>query len=134
MDHGIGLTLPQERHPRKFGFVMAVAFGAIGGWLAWRGHGIGPYFLGVAGAFALVALGAPAVLKPVESAWMWLAERIARVGNVVLLTVFFILVITPAGLVFRLFGRDRLGLRSGACDSYWESIPSDDKTDYSKPF
>lgn len=109
---------PDRRELRRFGILMAGAFGVLGGILLWRGHSPGPYLLAVAALFAAVGLAAPAALGPVHRGWMAFAERLARITNTVLLTLVFVLVITPAALILRLARRDRLGLRSTA-ESYW---------------
>lgn len=134
MDHGLGLRLPERNDPARFGLVMAGALGVLGGWLVYRGQVAGPPMLAVAAAFAALALGAPALLQPLERAWMWLAERTARVGNTVLLTAFFFLIVTPTGLLCRLVGRDPLRIRGQLRESYWEPIPDDPTTEYRKPF
>ena len=103
---------------RRFGLLMAAAFGALGGLLLWRGHSPGPYLLAVGAAFALAGVVAPGWLRPVHTAWMAFAERLARVTNTVLLTLVFVLVITPLALAMRVARRDRLGIRRKAA-SYW---------------
>ena len=110
---------PDRSELRRFGLLMAGAFGALGGILLWRGQSPGPYLLAVAALFVVAGLGVPGGLKPVQRAWMAFAERLARVTNTVLLTLVFGLVITPTALLMRLAGRDRLGLRRTA-DTYWK--------------
>ena len=68
----------------------------------------------------LIAAGAaiPARLGPVYRAWMGLAHAISRVTTPVVLGVIFFLVLTPVGLVMRMFGRNALK-RSVVNHSYW---------------
>lgn len=129
-----GLSRPPRRAPRKFGLVMAGALTVVSLILAWEGRAAYRYSLLAAVALALLALAVPRLLAPVEVVWMALAKRIGQVGNTVVLTLFFYLVLTPLALAFRLGGRDRLGLRPGPGDSYWEPVPQDEERDYSKPF
>lgn len=110
---------PDRRELRRFGLLMAGAFGALGAFLLWRGHSPGPYLLAVAALFGLAGLAAPGALGPVHRAWMAFAERLAVVTNTLLLTLVFVLVITPTALILRLARRDRLGLRHGAT-TYWK--------------
>jgi hypothetical protein len=108
---------------RRFGLVMAGAFGALGGLAAWRGRPVGPVLLGVAAAFLLLGLAAPRLLRPVEKAWMAAARVMGVVMTHVILTLFYYLVITPFGIAMRIAGRDSLGLKAApARDSFWEPV------------
>ena len=105
---------------------MAVALGALGAIALWRGRPIAPVLLGAAAVFAAAGLVVPRLLAPVERAWMWFAEVLAAVMTRVILTLTFILVITPVGLVRRLLGFDSLGLRPDRTSTtYWTAVETD---------
>ncbi len=114
-----------EKRLRGFGLVMAGALAVIGVLGLLRDRGWWPAAAGLAGAFALSGLGLPGILKPVEWFWMKLAAVLGFVVTHVILTVFFFLVITPAGLLMRLFGKDPLRMRSSKCSTCWVSIEND---------
>ncbi len=99
------------QHLRKFGFVMAVAFGVFGALFVWRDKPWGMYTLYVAGAFLALALIAPRALGPIEKGWMALARVLQTVMTAVILTLTFFLVMTPMGLFLRLIGKDLLGMK-----------------------
>src|SRR6185369_11970595 len=96
---------------RKFGWLVGGVFTVLGllMWLRHKPHF--PYFL--TPGLVLVVLGtvAPKILKPVYIAWMSMAIVLGFVVSHVILTLFFFAVITPIGLVARLFGKDFLGLK-----------------------
>ena len=121
---------------RKFGFVMTGAFALFGAVAAWRGRAAGPYLLGLAVLFLLPALISPRVLAPVERAWMKLAEAIGSVMTVVILTLAFIVVFTPMGILLRLLGKDLLGLKPDRkLPTYWTPVEADGPaTRPDKPF
>jgi hypothetical protein len=121
---------------RKFGFVMAVAFGLIGGLMLWRGRAPAPYLIGLAGAFALFAVVVPAALRPVERGWLWLGERIGRVMTTVIVGLMYFLVVTPIGLVKRLVSGDSMGLKlDRAAPSHWLPVdPAGPASRPNKPF
>jgi hypothetical protein len=133
-DPGLRLRRPPKESPRRFGFVMAGACGVVAALLAWQGKGSWWYLAALGGGFAALALVAPRVLGPVRSGWMRLAEPMGRVGNAVVLTVFFFMVFTPFSLLVRLFGHDRLDVRGRARPSYWRPLKQDEPSDYSQPF
>jgi Family of unknown function (DUF5989)/Saxitoxin biosynthesis operon protein SxtJ len=113
---------------------MAAGCGLVAGILAWQGKAQWWYLASVGGVFAVAALVAPKLLAPVRRQWMRLAEPMGRVGNRVVLTVFFFVVFAPFALVVRLLGRDRLDLRGEPRRSYWERMVQDEPTDYTQPF
>jgi hypothetical protein len=134
MDDDTGLTRPTTASPRKFGLLIGGACAILSAWLAWRGRAAAPWVLGAGGLLVGAAAVVPAALRPLEAGWMWMAQRLGRVGNTVLLTVFFFLILSPFALVLRVFGRDRLAVRSRGRDSYWVPCVHEGERDYSKPF
>lgn len=105
---------------RKFGLVVGGVFVMLGLLFLWRHAGRTPYFAWPGGVLMLVGLVLPRLLKWVYIVWMSLAFVMGFIMAHVILTVFFFLVITPLGLVARLFGQDFLGLRlDRAAKSYW---------------
>lgn len=108
-----------RREGRRFGLVVGSAFGLLAavGW--WRGHhllmyvGLVPSVLLLLGAALL-----PVHLRPVQRAWMAMAEALSRVTNPVVLGLVYLLVITPIGLLMRLLGKNPIR-RSPRDGSYW---------------
>ena len=79
------------------------------------------YILGGVGA-ALIVLGltAPALLKPIYRVWMALAVVLGFIMTRVILTITYYLIITPIGLLLRLFGKDPMQRRlDPEAPSYW---------------
>jgi hypothetical protein len=104
---------------RRFAFAVGGAMLVLAGIMAWRGGRIGPWVLGPVGA-ALVVAGAavPARLGPIQRAWMAFAVAISKVTTPIVMGVLYFVVITPAGLVARLFGHNAL-TRSRTPTSAW---------------
>lgn len=93
---------PDARALRRFGLTVGGAFLLLAAISAWRGHTYPPRVLGALGVSLLVpGLVAPRVLGPVERVWMRFAEVLGRVNTRIILTVFYLLVMTPVGLVRR---------------------------------
>jgi hypothetical protein len=93
--------------------------------IAWR------WFLGFGAILFGASYLAYPVMKPIHVGWMKLAQVLAWVSTRVVLSLFFFLVLTPVGFVFRLVGRDLLDQRiDKSAPSYWrkrESIVFDPK-------
>lgn len=105
---------------RKFGLMVGGVFTLLGLLFLWRHKPYYPGFLwpGV----ALIFFGAvwPRALKWVYLIWMSAAFVLGFVMAHVILTLLFLLVITPVGLVARLVGKDFLNLKlDRAAKSYW---------------
>lgn len=87
----------------------------------------------------LVVLGtvAPVVLRPLYRLWMLFAVALGFVMTRVILTVFYYLVLTPVGLLFRVIGRDALNRRlDRQAESYWieKEYPIQDRSRYENFF
>lgn len=114
---------------RKFGITMAVAFGIIGALFLWRDKSVWPYLFGLSGFFVVFGLILPRVLQPIEWAWMKMAQAIGSVMTRIILTLTFFLVITPLGLIRRLFNKDPLEIKfRRPVESYWVAVEKDGPT------
>ena len=122
---------------RSFGLVMAGAFAVIALVLFWKQRAAAPWMTGGAVLFGGLGLMLPVVLKPIYIVWMTLAHYMSFVMTYVILTLFFYLILTPVGLVMRLFGKDLLATRfPGKPETYWipAQVYPDDIDRYSKPY
>ena len=105
---------------RKFGLTVGGAllvFGAIRSYFHFGNFAL--VLFGVGGVLSVGGIMFPAALRPVEKAWMAMAEALAFVNTRIILTIFFYLIFTPIGLVLRMF-KDPLNrkLHDGNM-SYW---------------
>jgi len=99
---------------RKFGLTLAAAFGVLALIAWWRGGARAPIVLGtLAGLFLLGGALVPARLGPVQRAWMGMAHAISKVTTPIFMAVVYFVVITPAGLLRRLFGSNSLRAAHG---------------------
>jgi hypothetical protein len=106
---------------RGFGIVMAVAFLIFAGLSAWAGHPSRAGILAaIAAGFALLAYTAPAVLAPLNRLWFRFGLLLHKIMSPLILGLLFFTVITPIGLLMRLFGKRPLplGLDREAA-TYW---------------
>lgn len=119
---------------RKFGFqvgaILVVLMGALLAWYRYRrgawtsegGWGPWPWWVLAAGVLLLLAAAtAPAVLRPLNRAWMGLAMIMFVIVNPVVMFLLWALVMTPMGLLVRVVGRkDLLRMKlDPQATSYW---------------
>lgn len=112
------VALPSDR---SFGFTFVVVFAAIAIWQGWAGRiAVAAIFTGLSAVILVVALARPALLNPLNRAWMKFGAVLHAIVNPVVLGAMFFLLITPIGIAMRLFGRDALRRRlDRTAQSYW---------------
>ncbi len=105
--------------PQKFGFTVGGVFGLLGGVLLWKhgGEGVAGWILLGIGLFLIgsALLRAP-WLPLIERIWMAVATVMGEIMTRVILTVVFVVVLTPLGIVQRLFRRKEA---VASKDSFW---------------
>ncbi|HET9705209.1 MAG TPA: SxtJ family membrane protein [Vicinamibacterales bacterium] len=108
---------------RSFGVSVGGVLLLIAAFLMWRGRIAGGQWSGGVGAL-LVGLGllAPRLLKWPSALWWKLAMALGYVNARVILTIAFLLVLTPIAFVWRLIGRDPLGKRRESWPG-WTAYP-----------
>ena len=114
---------PQLPSDRRFGLLFVVVFALAAAYAMHKGWAklfVGTFTAASIG-FALAALFVPKVLRPLNFAWFKLGELMGKVVSPIVLGVIFYFLITPVGLIGRLFGRDELKLKRGNLDTYWIS-------------
>jgi hypothetical protein len=105
---------------RAFGWVFVVVFLIIALWPLVSGGALRWWSLIVSGLVALATVAAPALLTIPNRLWQRFGMLLHRIVSPVVLAVMFYLVVTPMGLLMRVFAKDNLRLnRDAAAGSYW---------------
>lgn len=113
-------NLTEKRDIRRFGITAFLVFGILCALGLWRGKPVPTYLFGVLGGLGLGFMVAPGGLRPLYRAWMKAAHGVGRLITSFLLTLVFYAVITPLGLLKRLFGGDPIPMQPDrSCESYW---------------
>ncbi len=93
---------------REFGLttgaIVLVLFGGLLPWVFEFTYPVWPWVVGA--VLGLWAVLAPATLKPVYRLWMRLGLLLSRVTTPLIMGLVFFVIILPAGLLMRLFGKD----------------------------
>ena len=105
---------------RAFGWVFVIVFLIIALWPLFFGGALRWWSLIVSGLVAVVTMAAPALLTIPNRLWLRFGLLLNRIVSPVVLAIMFYLVVTPMGLLMRLFARRTLHLRrDAAAGSYW---------------
>lgn len=91
-------------------------------WWLYRGKfpGVSHITLIIGPALVLLGLVFPRALVLPNRVWMAFAEVLSFVTTRIILGFVFFAIVTPIGVVKRLFGWDPLHRRAAASDSYWK--------------
>ena len=124
---------------RKFGLVIAIALGVIGSfvYVKFGNFDVVGWLWGIGILFLILGFILPSVLRPIYKIWMLLAFFIGGIVSRVILTVLFYIVLTPTGLVLRLFGKDILDKKfDKRRESYWvkKDLSGHTKEQYGKMY
>lgn len=103
---------------RSTGLAFAAIALVVATW--WRHSPVVPWVaLALAAALAVLSLGTPSVLRPLNLVWFRIGQLLHRVVNPLVMLVMFAVVFVPAGLIMRI-RHDPLGSRRAAPGaSYW---------------
>lgn len=110
--------LPSER---SFGIFFAVVFVLLAAYAVyadWRSFVV-IGFLIVAVIFGIAAFFIPKILIPLNRFWFALGILLGRIVSPIVLGIIFFGLITPIGMITRLFGRDELRLCKRTVSTYW---------------
>ena len=101
-------TMPNKTELRKFGLItgglIIGLFGLLLPWVFGRHHALWPWIIGV--ILVIPALILPAVLAPVHKYWMRFSHVLGWINTRIILSLVYFLMITPLGLLMRLFASD----------------------------
>lgn len=118
---------------RSFGLVFAVFFTLVALFPLIRGAPPRWWALGVAAAFALVALTMPRLLHPLNRLWLAFGLLLHHIVSPIVMALMFYGAILPMALLLRVLGKDLLRLkRDPSAASYW--IPREPPGPMNKQF
>lgn len=110
----------QGSSDRSFGLVFTTFFLIIGLLPLLHQHAIRLWALGLSVIILIISLTAPALLAPANKLWTKFGTLLHSIVSPVALGVLFFAVVTPIGLLMKLFGKDPLRLHfDKSANSYW---------------
>ncbi len=109
-----------ESSDRSFGIVFAAVFAIIACWPLWHLEPPRWWALGVAAAFALLAIMRPNLLRFPNRAWLAFGHLLHRIVSPLVMGAIFFLCVTPTAWIMRRRGKDILSLAFRPdLSSYW---------------
>jgi multisubunit Na+/H+ antiporter MnhG subunit len=107
---------------RKFGYTVAIALLVLAVFRIFIRHKQGWWVaFAIAVILLLFSLLKPVLLNPLRLVWDKLGHILGTINTYVLLTLFYFLILSPLGMIMRLFGKDILKIKwLKNKDTYWE--------------
>ena len=122
---------------RSFGVIIGIILLLIAGFLFYKEKESFQIFLYIAGSFIGFGLIIPIILKPIYIVWMTFAVILGWFMTRLILSLLFYVIITPIGVVLRIFGKDFLEIKKESVQgSYWNQRDSniEKNQNYEKQF
>tara|TARA_B100000700_G_C14699903_1_gene694003 strand:- start:167 stop:562 length:396 start_codon:yes stop_codon:yes gene_type:complete len=104
---------------KNFGLFFGFIFIIIAFWPLLGGGGIRFWSLSLSLIFFLLALLKPESLKILNYAWISFGNLLGRIVSPIVMGLIFFIVITPIGLIMRIFKKDLLNMKFSNQKSYW---------------
>jgi len=125
-----------KKELKSFGLTIGIIFLVIGGFLFFKEKDFYQIFIYFAGGLIGFGYLIPIILKPIYIIWMVFAVILGWIMNRVILMLLFYILITPIGILARVFGKDFLELNKPDKYTYWNYRNSDIELnqDYEKQF
>lgn len=116
----------EKKQIRQFSVAMGVFLSIIGSISLYKDGNAYPYLYGIGGAFALIGLALPAVIKPVFRLWMKIAHALGWFNTRLLLSIVYFFIFAPIGLITRLLRIDFLDRKFPRTEAatYWKDHQS----------
>lgn len=105
---------------RSFGIIFFVVFMIIALWPLLNSENVRIWSLILSIIFFFLGILNSNLLTPLNKLWMKFGLLLGKVISPAVLAVIFFGVVTPTGLIMRIFGKDILKLNKNNNHSYWE--------------
>lgn len=106
--------------PPKTAVIVGFVSSLAAAWSAYRNRWlIAELLAGIAITLILIGLLIPVAARPFHRGWMKLAAALGYFNTRLVLSILYVAVLAPYGLVLRLLGRDPLNRRGPPKPSYW---------------
>jgi hypothetical protein len=134
------ITLKKNPSPRDlkiFGWFTPIIFAALSIAFTYKGSNLTAKIFGsMALLLAICLWGFPATRLRLYRAWTYLTFPIGWVISQLVLCIFYFLILTPIGIIGRLFRKDPLGLKwQKETESYWQPRSQEPKSsDYFRQY
>ncbi len=109
----------KETSNKSFGILFFLIFLAIGIWPILSSEDPRIWSIIISLIFLVLGLLNSRILKPLKDVWIKFGEILGKIIAPIVMAVVFFIILTPTGLLLRLFGKDLLKTKPSKGSSYW---------------
>ena len=113
------MAYEKKSSEKSFGIVFSVVFLIISLWPFLDGNQIRLPWLIASAILILLSFIKPESLRPFNLLWMKLGNLLGKVVPPIVMFAIFFVIVTPIGIVLKIFKKDLLGLNFSDHESYW---------------
>ena len=113
------MSKPQLPSNKNFGIVFAAVFLIIGFYPLIIGESIYIWSLIISITFLLLGLTQSKILTPLNKIWFKFGLLLGKIVAPIVMGIVFFFVVTPTGIIMRIFRKDVLNLKKNENNSYW---------------
>ena len=110
------IKLPSNRN---FGVVFFIVFLIIALWPLLKQNEIRIWSLIISFIFFVLGLINSKLLTPLNKLWFKFGILLGNIISPIVMGIVFFLVVTPTGLIMKLFRKDPMNLKKNKSDTYW---------------
>ncbi len=111
--------MKQKDNNKSFGILFFTVFLLIAIWPVLESESIRVWSLAISIIFLVLGIINSKILSPLKKGWIKLGEILGKVVAPVVMGFIYFVVITPIGVLMRLFGKDLLNIKFNKNKSYW---------------
>ena len=104
---------------RSFGFLFAFVFSLVAFWPILNQNEIRIWSLIIAIVFLILGFLNSKLLTPLNKIWFRFGIFLGNFISPIIMGIIFFFVVTPTGLIMKLFNRDLINLKKNNKKSYW---------------
>ena len=104
---------------KNFGIVFFIFFLIVSLYPLINNDSLRVWSLIISLAFLILALTNSKILTPLNKIWFKIGIILGKIVSPFIMGIIFFLVVTPTGLIMKLFGKDLLNLKYNNKNSYW---------------
>ena len=112
----IKINLPSNKN---FGILFFIVFLILSLYPLIDGHQIRIWSLIISLIFLILGILEAKILSPLNNLWFKFGIFLGKIISPLIMGIIFFLVVTPIGIIMRIFGKDVLNLKYNKNQSYW---------------
>ena len=111
--------MKSNNNNKSLGLLFFFVFIIISFWPLLNGGNVRIWSIVIAIIFLTLALVKPQILNPLTKLWIKFGELIGKIISPIVIGLIYFVILTPIGLLMRIFNKDLLNLKFSKKNSYW---------------